>query len=348
MPLIDIRPIEFTGEAVRYLDQTELPHREVWREARTAEEVAEAILSMRVRGAPLLGIAAALGVAVEVYHHPDRALETAKRAEEIIRNTRPTAVNLFVGLREMVEFVKAHQNLPPGELREALLRQGKRMIERDVEINRKLGKVGAQLVPQRANVLTHCNAGGLAMGGYGTALGVIYAAVEEGKEVHVFADETRPQLQGARLTCWELKKAGIPCTLLPDNAAASLIASGKVDLIVVGADRIAANGDVANKVGTYMLAALADRHGVPFYVAAPLSTIDPETPTGLDIPIEHRSPDEVTYCGGRRIAPEGVEVYNPAFDVTPAELVTAIITEAGILYPPYKESIARALEGGEG
>jgi len=343
--LPDIRPIEYLGDAVRYLDQTELPEREVWREARSAEEVAEAIVNMRVRGAPLLGIAAALGVAVEVYNHPGDPLGAAKRAERIIRGTRPTAVNLFVGLEEMVEFVRRNASLPEGELREALLREGRRHIERDIEINRKLGAIGAELVPDGAKILTHCNAGGLAMGGYGTALGVIYAAVERGKKVHVYADETRPQLQGARLTCWELKRAGIPCTLLPDGAAASLIASGRVDLAIVGADRIASNGDVANKVGTYMLAVLCDRHGVPFYVAAPLSTIDPKTPTGDEIPIEHRPPEEVTNFRGVRIAPEGVEVYNPAFDVTPAELVTAIITEAGVLRPPYRESIATALEG---
>jgi methylthioribose-1-phosphate isomerase len=235
---------------------------------------------------------------------------------------------------------------PLRSIREALIAEAIRIGEEDIAINRRLGQNGRELIPDGARILTHCNAGALATAGYGTALGVIRAAREEGKTLHVYVDETRPILQGARLTAWELLREGIPCTLIADNMAGFLMQRGKVDLVIVGADRIAVNGDTANKIGTYALAVLARAHGIPFYVAAPLSTIDPALPDGGTIPIEERNPDEVTHCGGVRTAPEGVAVWNPAFDVTPHDLISAIITEAGVIRPPFKAAIKRATGGG--
>jgi len=235
---------------------------------------------------------------------------------------------------------------PLRSIREALIAEAIRIGEEDIAINRRLGQNGRELISDGARILTHCNAGALATAGYGTALGVIRAAREEGKKLHVYVDETRPVLQGARLTAWELMREDIPCTLITDNMAGFLMQSGKVDLVIVGADRIAVNGDTANKIGTYALAVLARAHGIPFYVAAPLSTIDPALPDGGKIPIEERNPDEVTHCGGIRTAPEGVAVWNPAFDVTPHDLVSAIITEAGVIRPPFEEAIKRATGGG--
>ena len=262
---------------------------------------------------------------------------------ERLRRTRPTAVNLSWALARMHETIRANANTDPTELADRLLAEANRMLHEDEEANQNMGRLGAERVPDRANVLTHCNAGALATGAYGTALGVIRAAHEQGKRIHVWVDETRPLLQGARLTAWELKEAGVPCTLITDNMAAYMMAQGRVDTVIVGADRIAANGDGANKIGTYGLAVLARAHHIPFYFVAPTSTIDLATPSGAHIPIEERNPTEVTICGGARVAPEGIAVANPAFDITPARLVTAIVTEQGVVYPPFEEHLARVV-----
>jgi methylthioribose-1-phosphate isomerase len=259
--------------------------------------------------------------------------------------TRPTAVNLFWAIERMKACAQSHRQLSIAELKGRLEQEARCILGEDIANNRRMGLYGQELIPDQARVLTHCNAGALATAGYGTALGVIRAAVEQGKQVQVIADETRPVLQGARLTAWELQKDGIPVTLIADNMAASLMRRGLIDVVIVGADRIAANGDVANKIGTYGVAVLAQAHGIPFYVAAPLSTIDTSLPSGDDIPIEERQPEEVTHIGDRQIAPTGVSVLNPAFDVTPHEYVRAIITEAGVLRPPLGQSIARAFSG---
>jgi methylthioribose-1-phosphate isomerase len=259
--------------------------------------------------------------------------------------TRPTAVNLFWAIERMRACALAHRQLPIAEIKAQLEQAAQCILAEDITNNRRMGLHGQTLIPDQARILTHCNAGALATAGYGTALGVIRAAVEQGKRVAVIADETRPVLQGARLTAWELQKDGIPVTVITDNMAASLMRQGMVDLVIVGADRIAANGDVANKIGTYGVAVLAHAHGIPFYVAAPLSTIDATLPSGDDIPIEERRPDEVTHVGDRQIAPTGVGVLNPAFDVTPHAYVQAIITEVGVLRPPFQQSITEALDG---
>ena len=307
--------IEWRDGCVRMIDQRLLPGRLAFIEARTVEELCDAICSLAVRGAPALGVAGAMGVAL--------ASVTGEPVEESaarIVATRPTAVNLAWGVA---------RGLAAGDpVAEAV-----RLAADDVARNRRLGAHGAALVPEGGRVLTHCNAGALACAGYGTALGVIRAAAEAGRRPSVWVDETRPVLQGARLTAWELDRLGIPATLVADVMAASLMAAGEVDCVVVGADRIAANGDVANKVGTYGLAVLARHHGVPFYVAAPMSTVDVNCPTGADIPIERRSPEEVVSIGGHAIAPAGIAVENRAFDVTPAALITAIVTEEGVFSP---------------
>ncbi|MBX5491574.1 MAG: S-methyl-5-thioribose-1-phosphate isomerase [Chloroflexi bacterium] len=342
-----IETITYADGAVRLLDQTRLPTEVVVHDCRTAAELAEAIRTMRVRGAPALGIAAAYALALGAREYPgeDPAAFRAhlERVAAEVRATRPTAVNLFWAVARALAVADAA--LPQGvaAAREALLQLAHRLREEDVAINRQMGAHGAALVPDGARVLTHCNAGALATGGYGTALGVIRGAVEAGKRLHVYVDETRPFLQGARLTAWELHADGIPLTLITDNMAGYFMAQGKVDLVIVGADRIAANGDVANKIGTYSLAVLAQAHGIPFYVAAPLSTVDLGLPDGAAIPIEERAPTEVTHLAGQRIAPEGIAVANPAFDVTPARYVTAIITERGILRPPYEAALRTAL-----
>ena len=309
--------IEWRDGAVRMIDQRALPGRLVFVEARTVGELCDAIRTLAVRGAPALGVAGAMGMALAQVTGEDR-LDAAAR----ILATRPTAVNLAWGVAR-------------GRSASDPVAEAQRVAADDVARNRRLGAHGAALVPEGGRVLTHCNAGALACAGYGTALGVIRAAAEAGRRPSVWVDETRPVLQGARLTAWELDRLGIPATLVPDVMAASLMAGGEVDCVVVGADRIAANGDVANKVGTYGLAVLARHHDVPFYVAAPMSTVDPTCPTGADIPIERRPPEEVSSIDGHRIAPAGFAVENRAFDVTPAELVTAIVTEEGVQRPPY-------------
>jgi methylthioribose-1-phosphate isomerase len=330
------------------IDQRRLPGEEVYLRCRDHSEVAKAIKDMAIRGAPAIGVAAALGIALGVRN--SRAEGEALRAafDSICKEmaaTRPTAVNLFWAIDRMRRRFEADQARGGAALREGVLEEARAIEEEDVAACRRIGDLGAELIPERARVLTHCNAGALATAGYGTALGVIRSAARQGKIKNVLADETRPYLQGARLTAWELARDGIPTTLIADNMAGHLMARGEVDAVVVGADRIAANGDVANKIGTYTVAVLARENGVPFYVAAPVSTIDLRTPSGDSITIEERPADEVTHHGGRRLAPEGVAVRNPAFDVTPHRYVTAIVCERGVARPPYAESLAR-LAGG--
>jgi methylthioribose-1-phosphate isomerase len=331
--------------AVRLIDQTRLPGEEVYIECRTIEEVAEAIRTMKVRGAPAIGVTAAMGLALGAQTIQAAEVTDFFQALEgkaaLLSRTRPTAVNLAWGLRRLLELAKKSRDLSVSEIKAALVTEARKMREEDIQNNRLMGQLGQALIPDPARILTHCNAGGLATAGYGTAVGVIRAAAEAGKRITVWVDETRPLLQGARLTAWELLKARIPVTLIADSMAGSLMGRGQVDVVVVGADRIARNGDVANKIGTYSVALLARAHGIPFYVAAPVSTLDLSLTDGSQIPIEERAPDEVTHHGGRRLAPVGVRVVNPAFDVTPASCVDAIITERGIARPPYDVSLPR-------
>jgi methylthioribose-1-phosphate isomerase len=337
-------------DAVVMIDQRKLPAQEVYVRAKTASEVARAIKTMVIRGAPAIGVAAAMGIALGM--RKSKATGTQRFAAEfqktceLMAATRPTAVNLFWAIERMKRTFAA--SVQDGEsveqIKDRLEREAQAIHDEDVANCRAMGAFGAELVPDEARVLTHCNAGALATAGYGTALGVIRGAVEKGKRVTVFADETRPFLQGARLTAWELVRDNIPTTIITDNMSGALMRQGKVDLVVVGADRIAANGDTANKIGTYCVAVLAREHRVPFYVAAPLSTIDLKTPDGAHIPIEERHPREVTHVGGAQVAPEGALVWNPAFDVTPHEYIAGIITERGIFRPPYLESLRRAFE----
>jgi methylthioribose-1-phosphate isomerase len=338
--------IEWKGDAVVMIDQRKLPGTEVYVSCKTAQDVARAIRTMVIRGAPAIGVAAAMGIALGMRR--SKATGTKQFATEfqkiceLMAATRPTAVNLFWAIERMKEvFADAAQGgCSVDEIKQRLEDEARRIHDADVESCRAMGAFGAALVPDAARILTHCNAGALATAGYGTALGVIRAAVEQGKKIAVLADETRPFLQGARLTAWELLKDGIDTTVITDNMAGSMMRLGDIDLVVVGADRIAANGDVANKIGTYSVAVLAREHGIPFYVAAPLSTIDLDTPDGSRIPIEERNPREVTHVGPNRLTPEGARIRNPAFDVTPAKFVTAIITERGIARAPYQESLA--------
>jgi len=343
-----VETVEWRDEAVVLIDQRRLPAEEVYLHCRTAGEVAEAIRDMVVRGAPAIGVTAALGLALGVRRSQAGGPQLAAEFDglcALLAATRPTAVNLFWAIERMR--ARFAQLLPGGAgvVREGLLAEALALHAEDVAACRRMGDLGAELLPAAARVLTHCNAGALATAGYGTALGVIRSAARLGKIRRVLADETRPYLQGARLTAWELMHDGIPVTLIADNMAGHMMARGEVDAVVVGADRIARNGDVANKIGTYSVAVLARENGIPFYVAAPLSTVDLRTPSGAQIPIEERSPDEVTHHGGRRLAPVGVEVRNPAFDVTPARYVAAIVTEAGVARAPYEQSLA-ALVGG--
>ena len=346
------KTIEWTPEGVRMIDQTRLPSEEVYVTCRTYEEVANAIRSMVIRGAPAIGVAAAMGVALGIKRSTARTesdlREDFERAAGAISKTRPTAVNLFWALKRMravFEEALAGNGSETEKLRRAqakLVEEAQRILAEDIAINEAMGRHGAELFQSPMTVLTHCNAGALATGGYGTALGVIRAAVAQGKKIRVFADETRPFLQGARLTAWELAQDSIPVTLITDNMAGHFMKQGALQAVIVGADRIAANGDVANKIGTYSVAVLARENGIPFYVAAPLSTIDLNLASGTEIPIEERSAAEVTQLAGRSIAPEGIEARHPAFDVTPHRYVTALITERGVARNPYRESL-RAL-----
>ncbi len=344
-----VATVEYINGVVRLIDQRRLPNEEVYIDCRDYQAVAEAIQTLAVRGAPAIGVTAALGLAVGA-----RAIEaedfdhfwTAFSAVcAVMAATRPTAVNLFWAIERMKACAQAQRQQAVADVKAGLEQEARRILDEDIANNRRMGLYGQALIADHARILTHCNAGALATAGYGTALGVIRAAVEQGKHVQVIADETRPVLQGARLTAWELHKDGIPVTLIADNMAASLMRRGMIDLVIVGADRIAANGDVANKIGTYGVAVLARAHGIPFYVAAPLSTIDSSLPSGEHIPIEERQPEEVTHLGDCRIAPAGITVLNPAFDVTPHVYVHAIITEVGVLRPPLDQSIAQALRG---
>jgi methylthioribose-1-phosphate isomerase len=338
-----IQTLEWTDDGVRFLDQTKLPTEETYVTCKTHEQVADVIRNMVVRGAPAIGVAAAMGIALGVNNSKAESVGDLKRDFDqicdVISKTRPTAVNLFWAIRRMQEKFERVRICPIGQIKQALIEEAQRMHAEDIAANQAMGRHGAALMPAEGGVLTHCNAGALATAGYGTALGVIRAAVEQGRKIHVYADETRPFLQGARLTAWELMKDGIPTTVISDNMAGAMMKQGKIGAIVVGADRIAANGDVANKIGTYTVAVLAKEHNIPFYVAAPISTVDLACPDGSRIPIEQRNAREVTHIAGKQMVPEGVAVENPAFDVTPAKYVAAIITEKGIARPPYQESL---------
>jgi methylthioribose-1-phosphate isomerase len=344
-----IPTLAWTPEGVRFIDQTRLPLEESYVLATTYEEVADVIVTMVVRGAPAIGVSAAYGVALGALR--TQAATTAEFAPKFERicarlaGTRPTAVNLFWAIDRMKRLCAAlfAAGATLAQIQEKLLAEAHAMYEEDIAACKAMGAFGGALLPEEGGVLTHCNAGALATCGYGTALGVIRSAIEQGKRIHVYADETRPFLQGARLTAWELMADHIPTTVICDNMAASLMRAGKIQAVVVGADRIAANGDVANKIGTYNVAILAKEHGIPFYVAAPWSTIDLATPTGDSIPIEERPAVEVTHHGGKQLTPNGVGIRNPAFDVTPARYITAIITERGVLRAPFGESL-RAME----
>jgi methylthioribose-1-phosphate isomerase len=340
-----IPTLAWTPEGVRFIDQTKLPLEESYVLATTYEQVADVIVTMVVRGAPAIGVSAAYGIALGALKTAAVTVdEFAPEFEKIcdrLAGTRPTAVNLFWAIDRMKKLFAELRaaGLTLARIQERILTEAHAMYEEDIAACKTMGAFGGALLPDEGGVLTHCNAGALATCGYGTALGVIRSAVEQGKQIHVYADETRPFLQGARLTAWELMADGIPTTVICDNMAASLMRAGRIQAVVVGADRIAANGDFANKIGTYNVAILAKEHGIPFYCAAPWSTIDTATATGDAIPIEERSAVEVTHHGGKQLTPHGVGICNPAFDVTPAKYVTAIITERGVLRAPYAESL---------
>ena len=347
-----MRTLEYDEQrrALLLIDQTRLPHESVLVPCRTAEDVAHAITSMQVRGAPAIGVSAAYGMALGAQAHASADAQAfvhdLARIATLLRGTRPTAINLQWAVdRAFARGQAIAEQSGVAAAKVALLTLAHEMADEDVAANRRMGAFGLELVPTGANVLTHCNAGALATVDYGTALGVVRAAHEAGRGIHVFVDETRPFLQGARLTAWELQQLGVPMTLITDNMAGHFMYRGKVDLVVVGADRVAANGDVANKIGTYSLAVLARENGIPFYVAAPTSTVDLSLKSGAEIPIEERASREVTEIVGSSIAPAGVNAAHPAFDITPARLVTAIITERGVLRAPYEASLAEALRG---
>lgn len=340
--------ITWTGEKVRLIDQTLLPAEERHLELGSVEEIWEAIKMLRVRGAPAIGVAAALGLCVGI--RGSKATSWAefepelKRAAGYLASARPTAVNLFWALERMVRLAETVRDQPVAAIKERLLAEATAMIEEDHRICRAMGEHGAALLTDGQGVLTHCNTGGLATAGLGTALNVVFTAHRQGKRIHVFAGETRPLLQGARLTAWECLREGVPCTLICDSMAAVVMRQGKVKSVLVGADRIAANGDTANKIGTYMLAVLAKEHGIGFYVVAPLSTIDRAIASGDEIPIEERGAEEIIRGFGRQTAPSGVHVFNPAFDVTPHRLIAGIVTERGVAGPPYTESLRAMFE----
>ena len=338
-----IKTLEWTAQGVRLIDQTRLPSEELYVTCATYQEVATAIRDMVVRGAPAIGVAAAMGLALGVKQSkaPDIATLRSEFGQmcRTMGETRPTAVNLFAAIRRMQQRFEAVAHQGVHTVKISLVEEAQQMLLEDIAANEAMGRHGATLMPSSGGVLTHCNAGALATCGYGTALGVIRSAVQSGKQIHVFADETRPFLQGSRLTAWELMKDGIPTTLIADNMAGAMMRLGKIKAVVVGADRIAANGDVANKIGTYSVAVLAKEHAIPFYVAAPWTTVDMKTPDGDGIPIEQRPSREITHHAGKQVAPDGVLVENPAFDVTPNKYIAAIVTERGIARAPYSESL---------
>jgi methylthioribose-1-phosphate isomerase len=343
-----IQTLEWTDDGVRFIDQTKLPTEETYVTCKTYEQVANAITTMIVRGAPAIGVAAGMGIALGVRDSKAETVGDLKREFdhicEVIGKTRPTAVNLFWAIRRMQEKFERIRIRPLAQIKQEFVEEAQRMHAEDIAANQAMGRHGATLMPSEGGVLTHCNAGALATAGYGTALGVIRAAVEAGKKIHVYADETRPFLQGSRLTAWELMKDGIPTTVISDNMAGAMMMQGKIGAIVVGADRIAANGDVANKIGTYTVAVLAKENGIPFYVAAPISTVDLACPDGSKIPIEQRNVREITHIAGKQMTPDGASIENPAFDVTPAKYVAAIVTERGIARAPYEESLGKLCE----
>jgi len=342
---VAVDTIQWVNGKIRIIDQTLLPEKLIYLDIDNVETLAEAIKNLRIRGAPAIGIAGAMGVALaakicEKRDGKSLVKEVEKSISELAA-TRPTAVNLFWALERMRKLLTSLENEPVSVIKDRLLSEALAVLDEDMKVCRQIGQNGASLLSEESTVLTHCNAGGLATSGYGTALGVIYAAKEMGKKIRVYSDETRPLLQGSRLTAWELKESGIDVTVICDSAAGFLMKNKKINCVLVGADRIAANGDTANKIGTYTLAVLAKEHGIPFYVVAPVSTFDFSLSSGEEIPIEERSPDEIINGFGVRTGPEGASVYNPAFDVTPHNFITAFVTEQKVLYPPYKESIGK-------
>lgn len=335
-----VKTIAWKGNRVIMLDQRLLPQKEVYRVCRDYQQVAQAIREMVIRGAPAIGVAAAMGVALGVRKTSEKNFDRElERILLTLAKTRPTAVNLFWALERMRKVYRENRSRGVESVKRVLKDEALKIYKQDIAANKQLGKFGADLLRNARHIMTHCNAGALATAGYGTALGVIRALKESGRPIEVWVNETRPFLQGARLTAWELKKEKIPATLVTDNMVGYLMQKGKVDAVVVGCDRVAANGDVANKIGTYGIAVLAKRHGIPFYVAGPTSSIDLDCASGKDIPIEQRNPNEVSHIFGRAIAPKGTKVFNPAFDVTPQELISAIITEKGVIHPPYLQNI---------
>ncbi|MGZ9143523.1 MAG: S-methyl-5-thioribose-1-phosphate isomerase [Candidatus Binatia bacterium] len=335
-----VKTIEWKNDRVIMLDQRLLPHREIYRSYRNYHQVAEAIRSMVIRGAPAIGVAAAMGVALGALHAPDRNFDREfERMVAVLGKTRPTAVNLFWALERMRVVYTSQRFKGLATVRRGLKAAALEIFKEDIAANKLIGRYGVPLLRDAKQIMTHCNAGALATAGYGTALGVMRALKEAGRQFEVYVNETRPFLQGARLTAWELKQEKIPATLVTDNMVGYLMQQGRVDAVVVGCDRVAANGDVANKIGTYTVAVLAKRHAIPFYVAGPTSSIDIDCPAGKDIPIEQRDGKEVSHIFGKALAPKGMKVFNPAFDVTDHELVTAIITERGVINPPYRQNI---------
>lgn len=335
-----VKTIQWKDDQVIILDQRILPEREVYRAYRNYTEVAEAIRQMVIRGAPAIGVAAAMGVALGALRAPDKHFDREfERILITLSKTRPTAVNLFWALDRMRKVYTENRGRGIDVVRRLLKEQAQKIYKQDIAANKQLGKFGAHLLRNARRIMTHCNAGALATAGYGTALGVIRAMKESGQEVEVWVNETRPFLQGARLTAWELKKEKIAATLVTDNMVGYLMQKNKVDAVVVGCDRVAANGDVANKIGTYPIAVLAKKHGIPFYVAGPISSIDLNCPSGQEIPIEERDPKEVSHIFGHAMAPKGIKILNPAFDVTSQDLISAIITEKGVIQPPYQQNI---------
>ncbi len=343
--LREIKPIIWQKDKIAFLDQSKLPWKEEYLVCHNYKEVAEAIRSMKVRGAPAIGVAAALGIALGILKSKKKTtLQLFNELEvmvKVFKETRPTAVNLFWAVDKMKKKGLSFLNFTPKNFKKFLIEEALNIFNEDIETNKKIGKLGIQLIDDNDTVLTHCNTGALATGGYGTALGIIRYAWKKGKKVFVFVTETRPLLQGARLTTWELKKENIPFSLITDNMAGYLMRKKEIKKVLVGADRIAANGDVANKIGTYTLAILAKEHSLPFYIAAPTSSIDLNLDSGEEIPIEERSSVEVTHLAGQQIAPDGIGVRNPSFDVTPHRYISAIITEKGIVYPPFKLNLAK-------
>jgi len=341
-----VRTIEWQDGKVRLIDQLKLPHEFIILEYTDWHGVADAIKTMKIRGAPAIGAAAAFGLALAVWQNHGKSrpqlLAEFSRAADGLAQTRPTAVNLFWAIQRMSTVANSPQWKTADQVIEAVVAEAQRIADEDVEINKRIGAHGAALIQDGASILTHCNTGALAVVDYGTALGVVRAAHEQGKHIHVWVDETRPFLQGARLTAWELQQAGIPCTLITDNMAGHFMSRGKVDLVLLGADRIAANGDFANKIGTYSVAVLAKENGIPFYSVAPTSTVDLGIHSGAEIPIEERDPREVTHFRGVLVAPEGVRAAHPAFDVTPHRYLTGIVTEVGVIYPPFGPGLRQA------